>query len=168
LSVLRFVLLLAEDEPEETTQRDLVNIYGQSNEIMAPVSTDELQHSSSANKRLCVNDVLSEIEQNVSCANEMADSIEKADNVNTENKVEPRHVTTSSPRRVNKENSVITCETLSDGDKCESNSLKSPARRKNVFAISSNAGLRPRFSLNESKTNKNEIDSFVEVKSRQV
>lgn len=43
---------------------------------------------------------------------------------------------------------------------------KSPAKKRNIFAVGSNAGLRPRFSLNESKITKNEVETRLEVRSR--
>lgn len=176
---ITLLCILAQEEAEESTEPDLMNIYGQSSELTD--HTDELQCCSPANKRQCVNEVLSEIEQNVSCASNSTCSVQTSCNLDNESALsattEPSLVSKSSPRRTNKENSPDLMPTAISADesskRCgaeisESTFMKSPVRRKNIFAVNSNAGLRPRFSLNESKVKKNEINVTVEVKSRQV
>jgi len=81
-----------------------------------------------------------------------------------------------STRSSNKENNACNHNSPvspSDGTNCDDqvqsrddSSSKSPVKKRNIFAVSSNAGLRPRFSLNESKVSKNEVETRVEVRSR--
>lgn len=174
--IVVYLIFLAQDEAGESTEHDLMNIYGQS--IKLADNADELQCSSPANKRQCVNEVLSEIEQNVSGISDSNCNVQTPCDMDStlSTTAEPMPVTSMSPRLKNKENSpdhmppTITADISSRrrGEISDSNCMKSPARRKNIFAVSNNAGLRPRFSLDESKVNRNEINTTVEVKSRQV
>ena len=204
------------EEIVETTEQDLMNMYGQSQPCAviqrngsherpfeSPAhcnSSDEVKCSPPIKKH-CSNGVLSECEPNISFYNEPF--VEKRnlpfEDASFPSSPHAHKVQTSSPvkspernspvkslerncppkssvRSANKENSALDdsssvsptgrtdcIDQAQIGDECSS---KSPAKRKNIFAVSSNVGLRPRFSLNASKHTQKEVETKVEVRSR--